>query len=220
MLVAAQAGAQVHVDVGAEVGAMKRFSSDRPPGGPDAGFGPVLEVHGHVAILPFVRAGVYFTHDIAPVPGITAREITTGGFRLKVAPPLRSGRFRTWAFVGFGYAGVYAPGYQATLPLGAAGAPAATTVSASGGSYFEVPLGIGVGYKLRRREYFGGRSPGGGELTCELGSRFGFGFQGSLYGEDGGRAAFVSGSPQEQRVPKQGNDVFALALSLGYSFDL
>jgi hypothetical protein len=209
LLVPARAWAQLHFDVGAEAGASKRFFTDRPSGGPDAGYGATFEVHGHVAILPLLRAGVYVTHDVAPVTGLAAREVTSAGLRVKVVPPLLPRPWRTWLFAGFGYAGVYAPGYE-TVYAGAAGAPTAVNVSASGGSYFEVPAGLGIGYRLRRWV----------ELTGELGARVGFGFRGSVYGEDGGRAALAQdGTGPQVRIGKPGDDSLCVALSLGVSFD-
>jgi hypothetical protein len=201
--------AQLHFDVGAEAGASRRFFTDRPPVGPDAGYGPTFEAHGHIAILPLLRAGVYLTHDIAPVMGLAAREITSAGLRVKLVPPLLPRPWRTWLFAGFGYAGVYAPGYE-TVYASSGAAPTAVNVSTSGGSYFEVPAGLGIGYRLRRWV----------ELTGELGARVGFGFRGSVYGEDGGRAALAAdGSGSEVRIVKPGNDTLCLAFSLGVSFD-
>jgi hypothetical protein len=206
-----RAGAQLHFDVGAEAGVSRRFLTDRPPGGPDAGFGAAFEVHGHIAILPLLRAGAYVAHDIAPVPGLAAREITSAGLRVKVVPPLFPAPWRAWVFAGFGYAGVYAPAYDTVYaPAGDGEPPGPVHVAASGGSYFEVPVGLGASYRLRRWV----------ELTAELGARFGFGFRGSVYGEDGGRAAFaMDGSGQQERVAKAGDDTASVALSLGVSFD-
>ncbi len=206
------AAAQLHLDVGGEAGLAKRWLSDRPSsGGPDAGFGPTFELHAHLAILPLLRAGVYVTHDIAPVTGIAAREITSAGVRLKVLSPLLRAHWRAWVFAGFGYAGAYAPGYVGTYGTGSPPVATEVNVAGAGGSYFEVPAGVGLGYRLRRRM----------ELTMELGARIGFAFRGSLYGDDGGRAAFAAdGSGGEDRIAKPGDDTFALSLSLGLSFDL
>jgi hypothetical protein len=160
-------------------------------------------VHGHLAVLPLFRAGVYVAHDISPVTGgIGARQITSAGLRFKFTPPLLRKRWRSWLFAGIGYAGAYAPGYELASPT------APTAVTAAGGSYFEVPLGVGVAYKLRKPV----------ELTLELGSRLGFGFTGSLYGADGGRAALASAGPE--RLPSAGQDLLALYLSIGVSLDL
>jgi hypothetical protein len=209
-LAPARAEAQLHFDVGAEGGVSKRVLTDRPPGGPDAGFGAAFEVHGHIAILPLLRAGLYVAHEVAPVPGLAAREITSAGVRFKVVPPLLRGPWRTWLFAGFGYAGVYAPGYATVYPVAAGGAPLAVNVAGSGGSYFEVPVGLGASYRLRKWV----------ELTGELGARIGFGFHGSVYGEDGGRAAFAAnGSGLQERIREAGNDALGLALMLGVSFD-
>src|SRR5262249_1933395 len=67
--------AQVHWDASAQVGVMKRFLADKS--GDDAGFGPIGQLTGHVALLPLIHAGGYFGHDISPVSGEGAtRDIT------------------------------------------------------------------------------------------------------------------------------------------------
>jgi hypothetical protein len=131
-----------------------------------------VEAYGHVAIVPLVRAGLYVAEDVSTAPGLPAREITSGGLHIKLIPPLFSGRWRAWLAAGFGYAVVHAP---------------------AGGGYFEVPVGLGVGFRVRRRV----------ELTGELGARFGFGSTGGAYG---------AGTP--------GDDTYAGTLSIGVSFEL
>ena len=211
LLVAGRAEAQLHWDVGAKGGVSKRFLSSRPPGAPDAGLGPEAEVEGHVAVLPMLRAGLYAAYDRSPVTGIAARNIMAAGLHVRVNAPWPRDPFRGWVYLGFGYAGVYAPSYETTLLVqhdpAMPASPTRTTVQGSGGTFFEVPVGLGVAYKLRRPW----------ELTLELGTRVGFGWSGSTY--TSGAVALPDGAPAQQ-IQQTGNDSFAVLLSLGVSCEL
>jgi hypothetical protein len=77
-----------------------------------------------------VRAGAYVSEDLAPVPGLGAQQTTEAGLRARVNPPVMSGPWRAWAF------------------LGAGGARAA--LAGSAGEFVDVCAGTGVAYKLRR----------------------------------------------------------------------
>lgn len=209
------AHAQLHWDASAQVGATKREVVDRPPGGENGGVGPALQLTGHVALLPLVRIGGYLGHDISPMQGDTsARDITFGGLRAKIMSPWPRGALRAWLFVGFGYAGVY--GRSTTGPRmfpGPPGNSSATvtteaTVHGAGGSFFEVPFGLGASYKLRKPW----------ELCAELGMRTGFGHTGSLYDAPGPQVT-SAGRPDENALPN-GKDRFGIGLTLGVLVDL
>ena len=208
LLVTAPAGAQVHVDVGAEVGIMKRFLGGRLSGNPDAGFGPVAEIHAHVALLPMLRVGAYVEHDISPISGVSKRQITSGGLRAKWLPPfVRTDKYYTWAFVGVGYAGVYMPSFHTQVPSSSDPTRVVDgSIGGSTGSFIEMPLGVGFAYKLRKPW----------ELTVELGSRIGFFHGGAAYdgptGSAPGYPVLTADGP--------GKDVFALSLSVGINLDL
>lgn len=210
VFVAAPAAAQVHWDVGADVGVMKRFLStgaNTSSNAPDAGLGPVGELHLHFALLPLVRVGAYLSHDISPQGGVPARQITSGGLHLKLASPWPNGRWRGWAFAGLGYAAVYAKSYHGVLPnQNPDGSNADIFVEGSNGSFVEVPLGVGIAYKLKKPL----------ELTAVLGSRLGFGFAGDVYNSSVAHSPF---SPPLE-VTAAGNDSFALYLAVGVSFEL
>jgi hypothetical protein len=187
---------------------MKRVLSG---GTGEAGFGPVVSGQAHVALLPFVRVGAYASHDISPVRGAAAaRQITSVGAHVKIISPAPRGDVRLWLGTGFGYAGVYTPSYHQTLALSPTGAPpfAPTDVGihGAGGSYFEIPLAIGASYKLRKPW----------ELTAELGTRFGFGFTGSVYE---GRFGFNRSYPQILIAPL-GKDSVGLFLTVGVNLEL
>jgi hypothetical protein len=209
---ASPAEAQVHWDASAQAGAMKRFVADRPPGARDASVGPAFQLAAHVALLPLIRVGGWVAHDLSPLGGDAApRSFTSGGVRIKGMSPWPRGALRAWLFAGFGYAGVYAPSYRTSLPAAVEGAPAeGALVHGAGGAFFEVPVGIGASYKLRKPW----------ELSAELGLRTGFGHSGSVY-ETPGRSVVLSSSPGgEGRLPPQGIDRLAVGLTVGVLADL
>lgn len=212
-LLPATAHAQVHWDASAQVGVMKRVLTDRPAGGEDAGFGPVGQLTAHVALLPLVRLGGYFGHDISPMGGASsARDLTFGGLRAKIMSPWPRGALRAWLFVGFGHAGTYARSTTAPRifpgPTGAASVSSDATVQGAGGSFFEVPFGLGASYKLRKPW----------ELCAELGMRTGFGHTGSVY-EAPGPEVRSAGRAESNALPA-GKDRFGIALTVGVLLDL
>ena len=205
-LAAPTAWAQVHWDVAAEGGALKRFVVSRPHGVPDAQIGPALELHGHVALLPFVRVGAYVEHDISAIHGDSTRQITTFGARAKLTPPWPVGAFHSWIFAGFGYGLAYGQSFHTTIPL-TTGAPSDVAVAGAAGSFFDVPLGIGLGWRVRRPL----------EITAELATHFALGGFGSLYSGD--RPASAAGQPP-LLVDTPGKDLFAIGLLLGVGLEL
>jgi len=189
-----QALAQVHWDVGVELGVMDRLTTGRDLNAPTPTPGPTGEVHAHVALVPMVRVGAYVAEDISPLPGLPAREITEAGLRAKVSPPLLSGPWRGWIFLGLGYAYAYAPGHEAVVRGSVP--PTETPVRGASGGILDVPVGVGIGYKLRRPW----------QIFAELEGRVGLAFSGALYGR-------VEGEPYG------GQDSFAVSLSVGVSWD-
>jgi hypothetical protein len=208
--VAAPARADVHYDLGAQVGVARRVLSAQTPQGDDAGFGPVAEVRAHLALYPLVRVGAYLEHDISPISGGRyggARQITAGGLHLRVLSPLPQGKLRLYAGLGFGYAGVYAPSYQSTGGFDGMNNPLPSTfVRASTGSFWELPITVGLSYRLAR--HF--------DLTAELGLRIGVAFTGDVYNGRPGTAP--NQPPLDVEIP--GYDQFAPTLTVGALFDL
>lgn len=188
-----RATAQVNWDVGAELGVMERVATGRDPGAPGPSPGPTGELHAHVALVPMVRIGAYVAHDISPVSGLPAREITEAGLRARLSPPILSGPWRAWLFLGAGYASAYEPSHDAAVP--GATAARATQVAGASGGMLDVPFGLGAGCKLRRPW----------QIFAELGGRVGLAFSGALYGR-------VAGEPYE------GRDSLAVSLSVGVSW--
>jgi hypothetical protein len=145
--VATHALAQLHWDVAAEAGATKRFTSG---GSADPEIGPGAQLQAHAALVPLVRIGVYGAFDASPVSGFPTRHFVGGGLHAKFSPPLLGSHWRTWLYVGAGYAYTYATGVS--------------------GGIIDVPVGLGLGYRLGPIVPF-----------VELGTRFGLGFWGSMY---------------------------------------
>jgi hypothetical protein len=215
LFVASEAKAQLHYDVGVEPGVMRRILLARGNDGtntlPDASFGPMFELHGHVAILPLLRAGLYVSHDVSSE--LSARQLTSFGVRAKITPPLLCGPWRTWAFLGLGYTLAYAPSYQHDYIVAG---PQPTTVNVDGtsGAFFEVPVGIGLGYKLSKAW----------ELTAELGAKIGFDSTGDLYcgSADPNCTGATGTAPNSPGLTfsAPGQDRLAVYLAVGVSLDL
>jgi hypothetical protein len=125
-LATSAARAQVHWDVGAEAGAMKRFAT----GAPSPDVGPTFGLQGHVALVPMVRAGLYAEQDVSPQADAGPRTFWAGGLHFRVTPPLLASPWRLWIFAGAGVAHAYSK-----------------EVHADGG-FLDVPAGMGLGRKL------------------------------------------------------------------------
>jgi hypothetical protein len=201
------AEAQIHGDVALEGGVEKRFLRARPISGQDAGFGPTFELSARVAVVPLLRAGVYVSHDISPVAGADAREITSAGLSLRLMSPWPRGASRIWVAAGFGYATAYAPSYVEMVPTGPSGANVSATASGTSGGFFEVPLGVGASLGLTR----------GWELLAEAGARIGFGFVGSMYNQ-GPTVVSLASMPQAQHAA--GDDSLGVFLVVGLAYEL
>jgi hypothetical protein len=190
-IVPRSAAAQVHWDMGGEVGVMQRLTTRGDPGAPAPRPGPVGELYAHVALLPMIRLGPYFTHDISPLSGAPSRQISAAGVRIKLSPPLLKGAWQTWAFSGVGYARTYEPSHRLVATD--------AFVPGAGGGLLDLRLGLGLGYRLSRPWV----------LFVELGGRFGIALTGSMYE----RGACGCGEPYV------GEDSFALSLSVGLSLN-
>lgn len=187
--------AQVHWDFGAEVGVMQRVTPDRAPGSPLPEPGPVGELHAHVALLPMLRLGPYLAHDISL--GATDRQTTEAGLRAKLTPPLLPRPWRTWTFLGLGYARSYRPSHVLEPMPGEPGGE----VGGVEGSFIDADFGIGIGTRAR----------GAWGVFAELAARAGFLFWGAMY--DRAPCTCV-------QDPYPGHDSFAASLSVGVSLDL
>lgn len=204
------AQAQLHWDASAQVGGSKRFFLGS---GKDPGFGPGGQLAAHVALLPLLHVGGYFAYDMSPLPGDQAtRNVFSGGLRAKGMLPWVRGGARAWIFTGLGYAALYSPSYTRTFevpdPTGTSTVARQGTVHGGGGTFFEVPLGIGASYKLFPPW----------ELSAELGARFGFGHSGTVYDQPG--LGIDIDNYGTERAQPAGFDRFALGLTVGVLIDL
>ena len=217
LLGARRAEAQVHWDIGVHGGVAKRFLTDKTcvVGAPcrDAFFGPVVGLQAHLALIPFVRAGVYGSFEVSPLDGgpAAARNMFAFGAQAKVMSPWPRDDWRMWLTLGVGYVATYAPSYTITLrpnpdPGGKGSYPA--IVDGGGGGFIEVPVGLGVSYRLRKPLM----------VYAELLGRFGGGFWGTVYGEHGGRAATSPLGPTT--IAPAGSDFFSLGLVVGVGLDI
>ncbi len=202
---AGPASAQLRADAAIEGVARSRFLGARPEGGSNAGPGAGLEVTGHVALVPLVRLGVYAGAEVSPQGDAAARRIYTYGLSARLASPWPNGDLHAWLFTGLGYASVVAPGYEATQKTSAATAGSAVRVAPAGGGFLEVPLGIGVGYKLWRPV----------EILAEVGGSLAFGASGSLYAA----RPFTDSLQQTGLLPSAGVDRGAVFLRIGAGID-
>jgi hypothetical protein len=127
-----QAHAQVHWDMGAQVGVTDRMALGSAPGRTP---GPSGEIHAHVAVYPMLRVGPYAAFDLSPTAGLEARRIYATGARVKITPPWLAAPWRVWGFLGFGVAYAYAP--------------SSPTMPSSSTTMLELPVGVGLSHKLR-----------------------------------------------------------------------
>jgi hypothetical protein len=181
--------AQLRWEASAQVGASKRWLTDRPSGPKDAWPGPSLQLASHITLIPLVQLGAYVGHELSPMPGdAPMRHLTSTGLRIKGIFPFLGKAKRAWIFAGFGHAWAYAPGFDPP-------SNAPDHVASASGRFFEVPLGLGAQYK-----FFDPWA-----VSIELGVRLGLGHKGALY---------VPSSPESAR----GLDAFAAGLWVGIAY--
>jgi hypothetical protein len=186
----------VRWDVGAELGALQRFTRGGDAGAPRPTIGPGAALLAHVALVPMVRLGAYVAYDASPVDGRSVRELVEGGVRLKVTPPILPRPWRAWLFAGLGYAWAFQPSYALTPAAGSAGPVVAPAVE---GGILDLPFGLGIGWRVQP------------EWT--------------VFAELGGRASLIAAGAMEEAphclCPGAfvGKDSFAVGLSLGVSWE-
>jgi hypothetical protein len=185
--------AQVHWDVGAQLGVMQRLTTDRDVAAREPDPGPVGELHAHIAVLPMLRLGPYLAHDV--VLGAVDRQTTEAGLRAKITPPLLAHPWKAWAFLGFGYARSYRPSHS--LAQGPVGSGHIGGVEGGIGGGL---IGVGVGTRFRAPWL----------LYAEVAGRFGLAFSGAMY--DRTPCGCL-------RDPYPGHDSFAASLSVGLSLE-
>ncbi len=203
------ARAQIHWDVGAQGGIINRFVTGSETGAPKPKVGPLVQLTGHLALIPLLRVGLYAATDVTPATGLPARHFYEVGFHGKFAPPLLGGAWRTWVSLGLGYAYTYAPSYQAQVPIGTDPQPSTVTYDTATGGLLDVQPGIGLGYRVGPLLPF-----------VELGGRFGVAFWGTMYDSSTSQCGTTPTHPDfSVCAPYFGQDSFAVWLSVGLSLE-
>jgi hypothetical protein len=216
VLASSPANAQTRWDASLQVGASGRIFSGNPNvAGLPGSIGPVVGLEGDVALVPLLRLGAYADFEYADTGEPAAPTAVSFGGRVKVMLPGYRGGVHWWLFTGFGGVVLDAPGYSQSVVVPVTEASLSTvsaTVPSATGYFMEVPVGIGMGWRLRKPW----------ELVAELQGRFGFDMGGSYFTDDGtgnglSRPATAPASPQIS-IPT-GTDVLAILLTVGIGLD-
>jgi hypothetical protein len=198
-----------HFDASFNAGVSKRILSG---GSLSGSTGPIVGLAGDVALMPLIRVGAYVDEEMAFDGEPKAPFITSFGARVKFLPPLGNEKLRAWIFVGFGYAFLSAPGYHESLPLPSGSGTQVSqdaTTPASGGTFIEIPFGVGGSYQLRAPWV----------LLAELSGRAGLNSSGNYF-DPTGRNAFQTSAPTNNIGLITGNESFAIILTVGIGLDL
>jgi hypothetical protein len=221
LVVPRRAEAQVRWDASLQAGASGRVFSNSVSGGVPGSIAPVIGLEADVAVVPLLRLGVYGDFEYADTTEPSFSSVVSFGGRAKLMIPGYRGSVHWWLFTGFGGVVWNAPAYtiaDQTSP-NSNGVTSAATVTAATGTFLEVPLGVGMGWRVRKPW----------EIVAELQGRFGFDMGGSYFTQNGGftdpdsssgigttrPTTSTSGAGQ---VPT-GNDVFGVLLTVGIGFD-
>jgi hypothetical protein len=162
LLPAGAARADVRWDVGLEEGAQRRVLSSKPAGGDDPEVGTTVDVFAHVSLVPLVRLGLYGHADVSPSRD-GGRDVFSGGIDARVLSPWPRGPVRLYARLGVGEAGTTVLSHEG---------PERGFVAGASGVFTEVPIALGLQYRVDRRL----------AMSVELGTRLGLGFAGTAYG--------------------------------------
>ena len=157
--------AQLRWDVGARIGAGKRYLSSQPPGNSDGDAGPAAELTLHTALLPLLRVGPTVSAEVSPVYGRATRRHYGIGLEARLFAPLPYPKLRPFAYVGV--RGVLAR------------QPETDMHSAGAGGYMSIPFGIGASAFIVKSLRF----------VCTFGADGAFLHGGALY--DSKKAVFV-----------------------------
>lgn len=135
---------QAQVNAGAELGLAYRASTPKLSPGFAAG------AHLEVKLVPMVSLGGYFLwYGLqSDLPGVnSSAAFTSVGGRVRFHLPLPDSNFRPYAFVGLGRVAVSYPGEFSLAPDMYA-AQTTANVQKRDGWFLEVPIGLGVAYKI------------------------------------------------------------------------
>jgi len=215
-----RAEAQLHWDASVQAGGSARLFTNNAGGLPGS-LGPVFGLEADVALLPLLRIGLYGDYEYADTTEPSPSSVVSFGARVKVMLPGDRNRVHWWLFTGFGAVDWTAPSYVLSdqTSQAASGATAATTVPQASGYFFEVPIGVGMGWRVARPW----------EIVAELQGRIGFDMNGSYFTQNGGYSDPDTGGGLGPTRPTNsnlgtgsiptGNDVLAVLLTVGIGFD-
>lgn len=130
LTIATSSHAQLRWDVGARVGAGKRYLSSQPRGYSDGDAGPAAELTLHTALLPLLRVGPSVSAEVSPVYGRATRRHYGVGLEARLFAPLPWPGIRPFAFVGV-------RGVLARQPV-------TERHAAGSGGYLSIPFGVGA----------------------------------------------------------------------------
>jgi hypothetical protein len=213
---ARSAHAQTHWDANVQVGGSARLFSNSGYGGLPGSLGPVVAVAADVAIIPLLRIGLYGDYEYADTTEPAPSSVVSFGGRLKLMLPGNRNHVHWWLFTGVGAVVWQAPGYVTADPNSSTGI---STVTPASGYFAEIPLGVGMGWRVRKPW----------EIVAELQGRFGFDMNGSYFGQNAGfsnpddQSSLGASRPTTSSsgagsIPT-GSDVFAVLLTVGVGLD-
>ncbi len=210
----AQEGANIHWDASLQAGGAARVFSNSVSGGIPGTIGPVVGLEADVALVPLLRLGVYGDFEYADTTEPSFSSVVSFGGRVKLMLPGNRRNVHLWLFSGFGGVVWKAPAYNLLDETSQSGSGLATiqTATAATGYFLEVPLGIGLGWRVRRPW----------EVVAELQGRFGFDMSGSYFTPDDGTGTGTTRPTTAGAgtgAIATGNDVVGFLLTVGIGFD-
>jgi hypothetical protein len=210
------ASAQTHWDANVHAGASGRvFSNGALPGS----FGPVVGFDADVAVIPLLRVGLYGDYEYTDTTEPKLSSVISFGARVKIMLPGYRSNIHWWLFTGIGAVIWEAPGFN--FYDTSTGAGVTTGVPAASGYFAEIPLGIGMGWRVHRPW----------EIIAELQGRVGFDWSGSYFTQcgytnpDDGGCDLGTTRPTSTAAGSSaaglgtGNDVVAFLFTLGIGLD-
>jgi len=214
-----RAEAQVHWDANVQAGVSGRVFTNSASGGLPGSIGPVVGVAADVAVVPLLRLGLYGDFEYADTTEPAFSSVVSFGGRVKLMLPGYRNSVHWWLFTGVGGVIWNAPAYTVVgidpnLP-----ANAVSTVTPASGYFAEIPLGVGMGWRVRRPW----------EVVAELQGRVGFDMNGSYFTQGGNFSNPDDGSGLGTTRPTTsssgsgnittGNDIFAVLFTIGIGLD-
>jgi len=214
-----RAEAQLHWDASVQAGGSARLFTNSGGGGLPGSFGPVFGLEADVALIPFLRIGLYGDYEYADTTEPSPSSVVSFGARVKVMLPGDRNRVHWWLFTGFGAVDWIAPSYAVSDQTSQSANGGATTVPEATGYFFEVPIGVGMGWRVARPW----------EIVAELQGRIGFDMNGSYFTQNDsyadpdtagglGTTRPTNSNAGAGSIPT-GNDVLAVLLTVGIGFD-